>query len=415
MTPARAARPGLVLAMLLIVYTFNFLDRQLLGILAQPIKIDLHLSDTELGALGGTAFAILFAVLGIPLAALADRTSRSGVIAAAFALWSAFSALCGFATGFWQLFAFRLGVGIGEAGGVSPAYALISDYFPLERRGRALGIFSLGIPIGLSLGALLGGYIAQTVRWQTAFLVAGGLGLVFAPIFRLIVRDPPRAAPKPPSVPVMEVFRIVRRKRSFWLLAAAASLSSLVGYALAFWVPSVLVRSFHFSLIHMAQFGASFIFIGGSAGVLAGGWLADRMGGRDRGIYARLPAIAWVITAPLYAGALLSPTPWVSWLFFLLPNGLNILWIAPVNTAVQSLVPPPMRATASAMFQVVNNLIGLGLGTLILGALSDNMHARFGEEALRYSAVAILGFYFIAAALALAAVRPLRRDWIEEA
>ena len=163
-------RPGVVLAMLLLVYSFNFLDRQILGILAAPIKADLGLSDKQFGAIGGLAFAMLYATLGVPMAILADRTSRSGVITAALVVWSGFTTLCGIATGFWQLFLFRLGFGFGEAGGSAPSYALVADYFPLERRSRALAIYSLGVPVGLAGGVLLGGYIAQPVAWRTEFL-----------------------------------------------------------------------------------------------------------------------------------------------------------------------------------------------------------------------------------------------------
>src|SRR3954452_2545186 len=172
------ARGGIVLALLLLAYIFNFLDRQILGILAQPIKVELNLSDIQFGAIGGLAFALLYSVLGVPLAYLADRTSRSAVVAASLAVWSAFTALCGTAAGFTQLFLYRLGVGVGEAGGVAPSYALISDYFPAELRARALALFSLGIPIGLASGTMIGAYIAHAVNWRVAFFVTGGAGVL---------------------------------------------------------------------------------------------------------------------------------------------------------------------------------------------------------------------------------------------
>ncbi|UZK70799.1 MFS transporter [Sphingomonas sp. S1-29] len=416
--PVTPAYRGLVLAMLLLVYIFNFLDRQILGILVQPIKADLGLSDTQLGALGGIAFAMLYSTLAIPLALIADRTSRSWVITGSLVVWSAFTALCGTATSFWQLFAYRLGVGVGEAGGVAPSYAMIADYFPPERRARALAIYSLGVPLGLAGGAILGGYIAATVDWRTAFIVVGVAGIVIAPIFRLVVREPVRGgadgATAGPIVraPLGEVFAILARKPSFWLMGFAAGFSSMCGYGLAFWVPSVLVRSFDFALFDAALFIGTVLLIGGSTGVLVGGSLADRFGSRDRGAYAKLPAVAWLVTVPFFAAALLAPSPVVAWFLFLIPNGLNILWLGPVNTAVQGLVPAHMRATASASFLLINNLIGLGLGSWVMGAMSDAMTARFGEEALRYSTVAALGFYLIAAVLMLLAVRPLRRDWV---
>lgn len=413
--PASPARARLVLAMLLVVYTFNFLDRQILSILATPIKADLHLSDAQFGAVGGLAFAILYSVLGVPLAFLADRTSRSGVVMWSLIVWSGFTALCGTATGYWQLFFYRLGVGVGEAGGVAPSYALISDYFPPERRARALAVYSLGIPIGLAGGVLLGGYIAALVNWQTAFIAVGVAGIVIAPLFRWLVRDVPRpVVSAQDAVPVSAVFAILARKPAFWLLAFGASFSSLCGYGLALWAPSVLIRSFHFSLIETGQFMGSLLLIGGVGGVFAGGWLADRLGRSDRGWYARLPAIAWAITAPMYALGLLAHNPWVAWPLLLIPNALNILWLGPVATAVQHLVPPPMRATASGSFLFINNLIGLGVGPILMGGLSDHLKAANGVESLRYAAVGCLGFYVLAAALVLFAVPSLRRDWVDE-
>ncbi len=416
--PAASARyRALVLAMLLLVYTFNFLDRQILGILVAPIKAELELTDTQLGALGGIAFALLYSTLAIPLALVADRTSRSWVITISLTVWSAFTALCGLATGFWQFFAFRLGVGVGEAGGVAPSYAMISDYFPPEQRARALSIYSLGIPVGLAAGALLGGMLASAVNWRWAFIAVGLAGVVIAPLFRLVVKEPPRgmfdpAAVRSERVSVGAVFRILAAKPSFWLMAFGASFSSLCGYGLAFWVPSVLIRSFEFSLLTASQYIGSLLLIGGTIGVFAGGWLADRLGAKDRGVYAKLPAIAWLVTVPLFAAGLTSGSPTLSWFLFLIPHGLNILWLGPVTTAVQHLVPPPMRATASASFLFINNLIGLGLGSLIMGRLSDAMTAVHGADALRWATTYALGFYLVAAGLMLLAVRPLRRDWV---
>ncbi|MEA1086457.1 MFS transporter [Sphingomonas sp. CD22] len=408
----------LVLAMLLLVYTFNFLDRQILGMLAAPIKAELHLTDTQLGALGGIAFALLYSTLAIPLALVADRTSRSWVITISLAIWSLFTALCGLATGFWQLFACRLGVGVGEAGGVAPSYAMIADSFPPRQRGRALAIYSLGIPIGMAAGALLGGVLASAVDWRRAFLAVGIAGLILAPIFRWLVTEPargrfdPHVTIGPGSASTLAVFELLAGKPSFWLMAFAASCSSLAGYGLAFWMPSVLIRSFGFTLLTASQYLAALLLVGGTIGVFAGGWLADRLGRSDRGVHARLPAIAWLITAPLFAAGLNSASPTLAWLLFLIPHGLNILWLAPVTNAVQHLVPPPMRATAAACFLFINNLIGLGLGSLVMGRLSDAMTAAYGSDALRHAALAALAFYPVAALLMLLAVRPLRRDWV---
>jgi MFS family permease len=400
---------------LLLAYIFNFLDRQILGILAGSIIVDLGLTDAEFGAIAGLAFAILYSVMGVPLAMLADRTSRSRVIAGALVTWSAFTALCGTAANFWQLFIFRLGVGVGEAGGVAPSYALIADYFPPERRARALAIFSLGIPLGLAAGTLIGAYLAVWIDWRAAFIVMGVAGIALAPVMLYFVRDVPRADRGRVDVrSLFEVFPVIARKPTFWLMASAASLSSLAGYGLALWTPTVLERSFGLGLIDRGQFLASIFLIGGTAGVFAGGWLADRLGQRDRSWYARLPAIAWLVTAPLFVAGLLAPEAWLAWLLLLIPNALNILWLGPVITAVQHLVPQAMRSTASASFLLINNLIGLGVGPTLIGGLSELFKERLGTEALRYAAVSVVGFYVLASLLMFFAISRLRNDWVED-
>lgn len=346
---------------------------------------------------------------------LADRTSRSRVIAGALVTWSAFTALCGTAANFWQLFIFRLGVGVGEAGGVAPSYALIADYFPPERRARALAIFSLGIPLGLAAGTLIGAYLAAWIDWRAAFIVMGLAGIALAPVMLYFVRDLPR--PKGGATEVrslLRTFPTVARKPTFWLMAAAASLSSVAGYGLALWTPTVLERSFGLEIIERGQFLASIFLIGGTAGVFAGGWLADRLGQRDRSWYAKLPAIAWLITAPFFVLGLLAPEVWMAWLLLLIPNALNILWLGPVTTAVQHLVAQPMRATASASFLLINNLVGLGVGPTLIGALSELFKARLGAEALRYAAVSVVGFYLLASLLMFFAISRLSRDWVED-
>ena len=409
--PQRSA--SLVLALLLIAYIFNFLDRQILGILAQPIKADLQLSDTEFGAVGGLAFALLYSALGVPLAFLADKTSRSAVVAGSLAVWSGFTALCGTAAGFGQLFLYRLGVGVGEAGGVAPSYALIADYFPAERRARALAIFSLGIPIGLAAGTLIGAYIAHAVNWRAAFIVMGLAGILLAPVLWFVVRDRPKRTASA-QAPLGSVFPMLARKPAFWLLAFASSASSLCGYGLALWTPSVLMRSFGLDLLTTGNFLASLLLIGGCAGVFGGGWLADRLGAGDRAWYARLPAIAWIVSVPAWGFGLMAPNLWLAWPLLLIGNAVNILWLGPVTTAVQHLVPRPMRSTASASFLLINNLIGLGVGPLLMGRLSDALKSTYGVDALRNAAVACLAFYLLAALLMFLSVRSLREAWVSD-
>ena len=435
-TPA-SARPdphrNTVLGMLLVVYIFNFVDRQILSILAAPIQADLQLSDSEMGMLGGLAFALLYSTMAVPLAALADRTSRSWVIAVSLAAWSGFTALCGLAQNFWHIFLARVGVGIGEAGGVAPSYALIGDYFPSEKRATALSVYSLGIPIGSGLGVLMGGYIAATVNWRAAFFAVGLAGILIVPIFKVLVRDKikrqaaadmaaglqaevqgqtPPAKPQQPSL--KETAAVLARKRSFWFLSFGAAMSSMLGYGIAFWLPSLLMRSFGFDLVQASQFFGALLLIGGVAGVMAGGLLADRLGGRDRAFYSWLPGIGFFLGAPLFAAGISSNNAQLAFVLFLLPQALAYVWLGPVLSAIQHLVVPAARATASALFLLINNLIGLGGGIYALGALSDVLTPMYGDEALRYSMLYSLALYAVAALLMAMAGPSLRRDWVAE-
>jgi MFS family permease len=242
----------------------------------------------------------------------------------------------------------------------------------------------------------------------------GVAGIILAPILRFAVRDLPRPAASTEQAPLTSVFPILARKPAFWLLAFASSASSLCGYGLALWTPSVLIRSFGLDLVSTANFLASILLIGGCTGVLMGGWLADRLGAMDRGWYAKLPAIAWLITAPAFVAGLLAPNLWLAWPLLLIPNALNILWLGPVTTAVQHLVPRHMRSTASASFLLINNLIGLGVGPLLIGHVSDVLKKSYGAESLRYAAVGCTGFYLVAALLMLLCVKPLRAAWVDD-
>ena len=411
-TARTPTRPGVTLAMLLLVYSFNFLDRQILSILAQPVKADLGLTDAQLGMLGGLAFAILYSTLAIPLALLADRTSRTWVITVSLAVWSGFTALCGAAGSFTQMFLFRLGVGVGEAGGVAPSYALIADTFRPEWRARALAIYSLGIPLGAAAGVLLGGYIAAAVEWRTAFFAVGIAGLAIAPAFRWLVRDPPRAAPAADREPIGRVFAILAAKPAFWLLAFGAAAGSMCGYGVAFWLPSLMMRSFGLTLVGTGQFIGALLLSGGVAGILLGGALGDRLGARDRRWYALLPALCYVAGTPLFIAGVLSGSATAAFALFVVPQALVYVWLGPVLTAVQHLVPAHMRATASASFLLINNLIGLGLGSWVIGRLSDALAPAYGDQSLRYAIAAGLCLYLIAGALMALASRRLARDWV---
>lgn len=416
-------RPGLrtrVMALLLLAYIFNFIDRQIIGILAIPIKTDLGLTDGQLGLMGGLAFALFYTGLGIPIAVLADRANRARIIAVAVTIWSAFTVLCGFANSFLQLFLARMGVGVGEAGGVAPSYSLISDYFPPERRARALAVFSFGIPIGSALGVFLGGWLASAVDWRTAFIVVGVAGVLVGPAIWWGVPEPARGrydkggAAAHKTAPFGAVLARVTSRPSFWFLAFGAACSSIMGYGLAFWVPSVFARSFGMSLGQISLYYGTIVLLGGLLGVWMGGAISDRLGRRSPAFYAVVPGVAFLLAVPLYAGGLFVTDLWLGFPLFLLPTALALAWLGPVVAAIQHIVPPPMRATASAMFLFINNLIGIGFGTWFLGGFADSLKPTYGDDALRWAIFYCLSFYLLAAVfMALAAWR-LPRDWWRE-
>ena len=415
---ARVTSPNIALGMLLLVYIFNFVDRQILAILAGPIQADLQLSDTQMGLLGGLAFALLYSTLAVPLAWVADKTSRSWVITVSLAVWSGFTALTGLAQGFWSIFLTRLGVGVGEAGGVAPSYALIADHFPSEKRARALAIYSLGIPLGSATGVVAGGYIAATVDWRLAFFVVGLAGLVIAPFFKYYVRDKIKKSAPVGSAAVpysfMGTVRLLARKRAFWFLAFGAASSSMLGYGIAFWLPSLLQRSFGLDLIDTSLFFGAILLVGGVAGVLGGGMIGDRLGKKNKAAYGLVPAAAFLLAVPLFAAGIMSGSATLAFFLFLIPQALAYVWLGPVLSAVQHLVPADSRATASALFLLINNLIGIGGGIFFLGALSDILTPIYGEQGLRYSMLYSLTFYVIAAMLMALAARPLKSEWIAE-
>jgi len=404
----------LVMTFLVIAYTLNFIDRQIVGILAEPIKHDLHLTDSELGWMGGTAFALFYTVLAIPLAMLADRKDRSWIIAAGLGVWSAATALCGLAQNFWQLFLARMSVGVGEAAGVAPAYSLISDLYPPAQRSRALAIFSLGIPLGSSFGVLFGGLLAAHVDWRFAFIGIGLLGVVFAPFFKAVVRDPGHGradeGTRSAAPTLAVVFRTVAAKPAFWLLGFGAGTASLVSYGLAFWIPSFLARSYGLDLTDRSLLFAAILLVGGCAGIWFGGVAGDRLGNAHPRGYALVPAVAFAITLPAYLLAFSTESLVSASLLFLIPTALGLAWLGPVVTAITRLVPPEMRATAAALFLFINNLIGLGAGSTVIGAISDALSSRYGEESLRYSAMATTLLYALAALLMLLAAGRLKRD-----
>lgn len=406
-----------VMCILVLVYTFNFIDRQIIGILAIPIKADLGLTDTQLGLMGGLAFALFYTALGIPVAMLADRRNRTWIMTIALTVWSAMTAVCGLAQNFWQLFLARLGVGVGEAGGVAPAYSLISDYFPSEQRARALSIYSFGIPIGSALGIFVGGYIATHIDWRFAFFAVGIAGILIAPLFKLTVREPVRGQfdkqPVGTSASLGTILKTLRSKPSFWLMSFGAAASSMMGYGLFFWLPSYFVRSFDMQLLEASMFYGGIVLIGGIIGTWLGGMFADRYGKSNRSAYVLVPAFAFVLTVPFYILGILSPNLTLTFFAMLVPTALGLAWLGPVLSAIQHVVPVNMRATAAAIFLFINNLVGIGLGTVLLGIISDGLAARFGDDSLRYAILSGTGFYVAAAILFFACRHRLPKDWVD--
>lgn len=409
----------LVLFMLLVVYCLSYVDRQIIGILALPIKTDLGLSDTQLGLMGGFAFAIFYTATGIPIARLADRFNRTWIITASLTLWSGFTAVCGLATGFWGLFLARLGVGVGEAGGVAPSFSIVADYFPPRQRGRALAVLTLALPVGSAIGLFIGGFLAARYGWRTAFLTMGIIGVVVAPIFLLMVREPVRGRLDPVPLPgakvrpsFLDVLTHVRRKPSFWWLSLGSAMASMLSYGLAFWMPAFIHRTHGLDLTLTSQYLSALTLLGGVVGILAGGWISDHLGGKNRAAYALVPAVAFLIGFPfLLAGVSLSNLT-VVFLILLVPQAMSVLWTGPSVAAVQQLAPASMRATASSIYLFIVNLIGLGVGTYCFGALSDALTARFGDSALHYSILTCaVVLYPLAILFYWLASRTLARDW----
>jgi MFS family permease len=435
LNPPSSATRNWVLMMLILVYTFNFLDRQIIGILSIPIQQELGLSDTQLGLMRGLSFALFYSTLGVPIAMLADRANRTWIMTIALAVWSLMTALCGMAQNFWQLFAARLMVGVGEAGGVAPAYSILSDYYPPNQRGRAMAAYSFGIPIGSAIGIIFGGVIATVLDWRWAFIIVGVMGLALAPLFKLTVKEPQRGRFDAPGaittpVPFRDVLKTLINKPTFWTLSLGAACSSMMGYGLFAWLPAFFVRSWGDRLpqamswlpdwmvpdgagplLFAGYFYGAIVLVGGVLGIWIGGQLGDKLTTGSKKAYALVPAVAFVATIPFFVIGMLSNSILLSFCVFLIPTALGLVWLGPVLAAFQGLVAPNMRATASAVFLLINNLIGIGLGDILLGALSDGLSARFGEESLRYSILSGTVFYLMAAVLLFISSRLIYKDW----
>jgi predicted MFS family arabinose efflux permease len=379
---------------LAIVYMFNFIDRQVLAILLPAIREEFQVGDTVLGFLTGTAFALFYVTLGIPIAQIADRWNRRNLVALSLAVWSGMTAISGLAANIWHLTLARIGVGIGEAGCSPPAHSMIADYYPPEQRSTAMGFYTLGISAGIMLAYLAGGWVVQNIGWREAFFIVGLPGLLLAVVVRFTVREPQRGesearvhSGRQPGL--MEVMRFLLDRPSFINMAFGAGLSSFVGYAMINFIPSFVVRSYAMPVAELGVWLGLIVGVAGGAGFFGGGYLTDRLslGGRRTGF--RFLAVISVVSALVYVGVFLAGSAGMSLVMLIIPTMLSNFFLAPVLAQTQSLVSLPMRAVASALVLLVINIIGLALGPLLTGMLSDALTGTFGTESMRYALLTV--------------------------
>ncbi len=405
-----------VLGILLVVYTFNFIDRQILAILLEAIKADLGISDKALGFLAGTAFAIFYSTLGVPIALIADRSNRRNLIAGSLALWSAMTAVCGLAQNFWQLALARIGVGIGEAGCSPPSHSLISDYFPAAKRATALSIYSLGIPFGIMFGFMAGGWLEEFFGWRKALMAVGLPGIVLAVIVRFTLPEPPRGAAEGVSTdpskryPMMATLKIMLERRAFAHLAFGAGLAALAGYSMIAWFPSFLIRSHGMSSGEVGTWLGLILGIPGGLGIFLGGYLADRLGVRDVRWRLWTVTVAFGIALPAGVMVFFLDSQMATLALFCVPAMLFNFYQATAFAQAQNLAPIAMRAAAAAWLLLIINLIGLGIGPFVTGIASDLLTERYGNDALRYALSSLNVVYLWAAVHFYLAGRKLPED-----
>lgn len=420
--PAHGWRSHYSLAVLLFVYTMNYIDRQILGILVEPIKQEFGVSDTALGLLTGLAFALLYSLLAIPFGRYADRANRRNFVAYCCAAWSVMTALCGMATGFWSLALARMGVAVGEAGGGAPSISMIADHYPPQQRGRAMSIYMLGPQLGIVLGFGLGGWIAQHYGWRTAFLVMSVPGVLAALLLRFTTVEPRRgiwettagSASEQPTESLSLVLRDLWASRAFVRVTLAAVLMVFAGMGIGIWTPAFLVRSHGMTL---QGAGAVMGILGGLAavtGTLACGWLSDVMAKRDRRWRVGVPLLGCMLSVPLGLAFYIMPAtnPWMigdfamprAMSFYVLFGFVTVWWTAPVYAMLAELVVPYRRATAMAVFSLVSTIIGAGFGPLAVGMLSDQLVPHFGNEALRWALATATGVSYLLGVVAFVSV-----------
>jgi predicted MFS family arabinose efflux permease len=378
------------LVILTVVYTFNFIDRQLLAILQESIKADLLLSDTQLGLLTGFAFALFYVTAGIPIARYADKSNRRNIVALAIGTWSFMTALSGLVQSYSHLLMARVGVGVGEAGGSPPAHSIISDIFPPERRAGAMSFYSMGVNIGILFGFLLGGWLNEFFSWRVAFVVVGAPGILIAIVLRFTLQEPIRGlADQRVATDTIEPFGVVLRllwqRVSFRHMAFASAMNAFAVYSTNAWTASYIMRSFGLSSGEVGTWLALILGAGGAIGLLAGGLLAERLALKDVRWYMWVPGLAAISAVPLIIATFLASSAYLALTFFVIPGFLATVYLGNTLAMVHGLVGLRMRALASAILFFVLNLIGLGLGPWLVGVLSDYLQPSLGVESLRYA------------------------------
>jgi MFS family permease len=423
--PATAGAPAtrrawFVLAVLCFVYVLNFLDRQLLSILAKPIRDELGLTHGQIGLISGLYFALFYCVISIPVAWFADRANRVRVVSLACALWSAATIACGFASNYGQLAGARMTVGVGEAGGVPPSYAIISDYFRPSTRGTALGLYNLGPPIGNALGVAFGASIAAAYSWRDAFLALGAVGVVTAVIVFLTVREPvrggldavaPESSETAPAAkaPFLATCRMFFSRPVLLLVALATGANQFITYATANFTTLLLMEEKGMTLEQVAIWYALLVLVSMGGGIFLSGRLVDRFVARDKRAYALIPAIGLVVAAPFFVGFVAAPGWQLSMLLLILPMGLNYFYLSPAVALVQEEVRPNERVMAGALLLLVMNLVGLGLGPTYLGAASDWFKSAGYGHPLQAAFYTLVPFYAVAVLLFMALARAIKR------
>ena len=413
-TSTRARNYALVL--LTIIYSVNFIDRQLLAILQESIKSELDLSDSQLGLLTGFAFAAFYVTAGIPIARWADRSNRRNIIAMAVGLWSFMTAISGLVQNYSQLLLARIGVGVGEAGGSPPSHSIISDIFPAERRATAIAFYSTGVNIGILFGFLLGGWINEYFGWRTAFLVVGIPGIFLAAIVRLTLAEPLRGMAEKRQVTdnkssLSQVVALLWSRQSFRHMALASGLNAFAGYSTTNWTASFMIRSHGMSTGELGTWLAITIGFGGAIGVFGGGLIADRLAPRDKRWYMWVPALCGFVMVPFMASVYLVDNAYLALTLGIVPGVLANTYLGNTIATSHGLVGLRMRATASAILFLILNTIGLGLGPWSVGLLSDYLEPTFGVESLRYAMLYIIpAVMFWSASHFYLASRTLRQD-----